>query len=68
MAKDRRPVYTAAIEAAAQARFDEFVATWGGQYPSTDAIESLNAFAIPLAAHVVPTHGSRPSRPVTPFF
>ena len=34
MAKDLRPVYTAATEAAAAARFDEFAAAWGGQYPA----------------------------------
>ncbi len=38
MAKDLRPVYTAAIEQAAQARFDEFAATWGAQYPAIVAL------------------------------
>ena len=30
MARDLRPVYTAPAEAAAEARFAEFTATWGG--------------------------------------
>ncbi len=34
MAKDLRPVYTAATEAAAAARFDEFAQSWGGHYPA----------------------------------
>ncbi|WP_239088146.1 IS256 family transposase [Planosporangium mesophilum] len=34
LSKDLRPVYTAATEAAAAARFDEFADTWGGQYPA----------------------------------
>jgi transposase-like protein len=34
MAKDLRPVYTAATEAAAAARFDEFTQAWGGRYPA----------------------------------
>jgi putative transposase len=38
MARDLRPVYTAATEQAAQARFDEFTATWGGQYPAIIAL------------------------------
>ena len=37
MAKDLRPVYTAATEAAA-ARFDEFTETWGAQYPAIIAL------------------------------
>jgi putative transposase len=38
MAKDLRPVYTAATEQAAQARFAEFAETWGGQYPAIVAL------------------------------
>jgi len=34
LSKDLRPVYTAATEAAAAARFDEFATAWGGQYPA----------------------------------
>jgi putative transposase len=34
IAKDIRPVYTAATEAAAKERFVEFTATWGAQYPA----------------------------------
>ena len=34
IAKDLRPVYTAPSESAARERFDEFAATWGGQYPA----------------------------------
>jgi putative transposase len=34
IAKDIRPVYTAATEAAAKERFTEFTAKWGGQYPA----------------------------------
>ena len=38
MAKDLRPVYTAATEAAAEARFAEFAEKWGGQYPAIVAL------------------------------
>ncbi|TWF80286.1 transposase-like protein [Pseudonocardia hierapolitana] len=34
MAKDLRPVYTAATEQAAQARYDEFAGRWVAQYPA----------------------------------
>ncbi|MEU4677897.1 IS256 family transposase [Micromonospora sp. NPDC023737] len=34
MSKNLRPVYTAATEAAAAARFDEFATAWGRQYPA----------------------------------
>ena len=34
LAKDLRPVYTAANEQAAAARFDEFADTWGARYPA----------------------------------
>ena len=34
MAKDLRPVYTAASEQAAQARYDEFAQRWAVQYPA----------------------------------
>lgn len=34
IAKDIRPVYTAATEAVAKERFIEFTAHWGGQYPA----------------------------------
>jgi transposase-like protein len=34
LAKDLRPVYTAPSEPAAAERFEEFAATWGGQYPA----------------------------------
>jgi putative transposase len=34
LAKDLRPVYTAATEAAAAARFEEFSAAWGVRYPA----------------------------------
>ena len=34
ISKDLRPVYTAATEAAAAARFDEFADTWGAAYPA----------------------------------
>jgi transposase-like protein len=34
MAKDLRPVYTAPTEAAAAARFDEFIEKWGALYPA----------------------------------
>ena len=36
--KDLRPVYTAATEAAAEARFAEFAEKWGGQYPTIVAL------------------------------
>jgi transposase-like protein len=35
IAKALRPVYTAATEAAARARFDEFADAWGSRYPAT---------------------------------
>jgi putative transposase len=34
IARDIRPVYTAATEAAAKERFVEFTAKWGAQYPA----------------------------------
>jgi putative transposase len=34
IARDLKPVYTAATEAAATARFEEFAQTWGGRYPA----------------------------------
>jgi transposase-like protein len=34
LARDLRPVYTAANEATAAARLDEFLDTWGGRYPA----------------------------------
>jgi putative transposase len=34
MAKDLRPVYTAATDQAAGVRFEEFTAAWGAQYPA----------------------------------
>ncbi|QDC17413.1 IS256 family transposase (plasmid) [Rhodococcus rhodochrous] len=34
MSRDLRPVYTAATEAAAGERFDEFAAKWGPRYPA----------------------------------
>jgi len=34
IARDLKPVYTAANEAAAQARFDEFAEAWGDRYPA----------------------------------
>jgi putative transposase len=34
LARDLRPIYTAATEAAAAARFEEFAQTWGGRYPA----------------------------------
>jgi putative transposase len=34
IARDIRPVYTAATEAAAKERFTEFTAKWGAQYPA----------------------------------
>jgi putative transposase len=34
LARDLRPVYTAANEQTAQARFEEFADTWGGRYPA----------------------------------
>jgi transposase-like protein len=34
IARDLKPVYTAANKAAAAARFDEFAETWGGRYPA----------------------------------
>ena len=34
MARDLRPVYTAATEAAAKDRFDEFADKWGERYPA----------------------------------
>lgn len=34
MSRDLRPVYTAATEAAAAARFAEFTQTWAAQYPA----------------------------------
>jgi putative transposase len=36
IAKDIRPVYTAATEAAAKERFVEFTAKWGAQYVRSD--------------------------------
>jgi transposase-like protein len=38
MAKDLRPVYTAATEQAAEARFAEFTDTWHSQYPAITAL------------------------------
>ena len=38
IAKDLRPIYTAPTEAAAAARFDEFTAAWGDQYPAIIAM------------------------------
>ena len=38
IAKDLRPIYTAATEAAAAARFAEFSERWGGQYPAIIAL------------------------------
>ena len=38
MARDLRPVYTAPTEQAAAARFDEFTAAWGQQYPAIIAL------------------------------
>ena len=38
MAKDLRPVYTAATEAAAEARFAEFAEKWVAQYPAIVAL------------------------------
>lgn len=35
MSRELRPVCAAAIEAAAQQRFDEFVTNWGPRYPAT---------------------------------
>ena len=35
IARDIRPVYTAATEAAAKERFTEFTEKWGAQYPAT---------------------------------
>ena len=34
MARDLKPVYTAATEATAKERFDEFSAAWGERYPA----------------------------------
>jgi transposase-like protein len=34
IAKALRPVYTAATEQAAKARFDEFTEAWGTRYPA----------------------------------
>lgn len=34
MSRDLRPIYTAATEAAASERFDEFAAKWGPRYPA----------------------------------
>jgi putative transposase len=34
IARDLKPVYTAATEAAAAARFEEFAQTWGARYPA----------------------------------
>jgi putative transposase len=34
MSRDLRPIYTAANEAAARERFDEFAGKWGPQYPT----------------------------------
>jgi putative transposase len=34
IARDLKPIYTAATEAAAAARLDEFLETWGGRYPA----------------------------------
>ncbi|TCP38595.1 transposase-like protein [Tamaricihabitans halophyticus] len=34
MARDLKPVYTAATEAAAKERFEEFTAAWGERYPA----------------------------------
>ncbi|OLM28586.1 Mobile element protein [Pseudonocardia sp. Ae717_Ps2] len=38
IAKDLRPFYTAATEAAAKARIAEFTERWGGQYPAIIAL------------------------------
>jgi putative transposase len=38
MAKDLRPVYTAATEQAAQARYDEFAGRWVAQYPAVGTL------------------------------
>ena len=34
MARDLRPIYTAANEAAAREQFDEFTGKWGSRYPA----------------------------------
>lgn len=34
IARDLKPIYTAASESAAAARFEEFAETWGGRYPA----------------------------------
>jgi transposase-like protein len=34
IARDLKPIYTAANEQTAKARFDEFAEGWGGQYPA----------------------------------
>ena len=38
MAKDLRPVYTAATEQAAQARYEEFAGRWVAQYPAVGTL------------------------------
>jgi putative transposase len=38
MAKDLRPVYIAATEQAAQARYDEFAGRWAAQYPAVGTL------------------------------
>jgi hypothetical protein len=38
MARDLRPVYTAATEAAAKERFVEFCDTWAERYPAVSAV------------------------------
>ena len=49
IAADLRPVYQAAIEAAARQRFEDFDEKWGRQYPATTRLwESAWAEFVPF--------------------
>ena len=63
MAKDLRPIYTAPTEAAAEARFEEFAANWGAQYPAIIALWR-NAWSefVPFLDYDVEIRGSSAAR------
>ncbi|MGW0357765.1 IS256 family transposase [Nocardia nova] len=54
ISKDLKPVYTAATEAAAKERFNEFAAAWAGQYPAIVRLwENAWAEFVPFLAYDV---------------
>ena len=54
ISKDLKPVYTAATEAAAKERFNEFAAAWAGQYPAIVRLwENAWAEFVPFLAYAV---------------